>query len=195
MTRFPILALLVSGCGQVPQCYSPVQFNFTRYSVTVTAITAAGLQVDDPRSELDQAQLDSVVGETTACVARVWPTLTTEQRAEAQCYGSASPDAAACLTYTVPPDWRVSECTGEQVFPCSVPFASCAAKGQTPGQCPCSCRAMLQAASPGGAATDALVTAPNLKLLPANLVTALTGCNQPWVGPLAECATARVVSP
>ncbi len=174
----------VSGCNPVEQCYPEAQYpNYTDYPVEVTIATPRGIHLDDPGNQLDPVHVDAVVRRIEECLAplKIVP-LTLAEQAQAECYGTPTLEVRECLVVKVAPDWRVSKCTGEEVFPCSVPFASCAEKGQTPIEgCPCSCRSMIQDN------TVVLVT-PNMRLFPAYLVTLLTGCSRPWIPRLASCS-------
>lgn len=166
------LILALASCGK--PCYETGYGNYTSYPEPDTSIPEA------------QAVIDRVL----ACLEPLKTTwLSPEEAAEAQCYGTPDIRQKSCLRVAIPPDWRVSACSGEQVFPCQVPDASCLQKGQTPtAQCPCMCRAMIQ--------DDTTVwTTPNLKLLPAYLTTLLTGCRNPWTPTLAKCASPSLANP
>jgi hypothetical protein len=138
----------------------------------------------DPR--LDVVRVWRKIDAVSDCVRRVRPMMTPAQEREAQCFSKPTYALRSCLSIQLADDWRYSACTGAQVFPCNVPNASCELKGQTPtADCPCSCRAIIQD-------NTAIVTAPNLELLPGQLTTMLTGCFNPWVYPLNECANPSI---
>jgi hypothetical protein len=174
--------LLIAGCNK--PCYP--YFNATDYTdFPVTAIkTDTGLLVDDPNSELDLDRVNRKITAVAECTKRVQ--LTYDQQVVSQCQAVSTGKVEACLVVKAAPQWRISPCTNEQVFSCDVPFASCAAKGQKLNpDCPCSCRAIIQD-------NGVIITTPNLKIFPAQLTTLLTGCYNPWVGPLAECANPSI---
>jgi hypothetical protein len=178
----PILLLLLTGCA-VP-AYSNDWPNYTNYPVRPTSMTPLGIALDDPKGELDPAKVDAVATAVLQCLQSAdIAHLSQQERTDAQCYFSTELAIKHGLTIKVAPDWYVSACTGEQIFPCSVPNASCEAKQESPTpQCPCSCRAIIQD-------HDVIVTAPNMRVVPAQLVTLMTGCNMPWTPTLAVCST------
>ena len=179
MIKAPKIAALIAlaACND-NDCYPNLNApNYTNY--TVSPSLTQGLLIDDPSHQLDISKLQSKISAVQLCVSRLY--LTEAQQSEGQCYGRSSGKLESCLVVKVAPDWRISPCTGSEVFPCNVPFASCAAKGQTPNSCPCSCRAIIQD-------QGIIVTTPNLELFPGQLTTVLTGCFNPWVFPLNECA-------
>jgi hypothetical protein len=86
----------------------------------------------------------------------------------------------------VPPDWYVSQCSGEQLVPSSVSYRLCENKGlflpeecrsvHAPTDiCPCVCnvRATIQD-------NFWIVTAPNFKLFTTELARLSTGVGAPW---------------
>lgn len=179
--NFVIGLLLLAACGgpMYPSNYP----NYTSYAVTVTGHTPDGVQLDDPKHELDPVRVDRALANVLECLRATLP-LSAAENAEAQPYGQV--DLAIHREFLVvkaAPDWYVSVCTGEQLFPCSVPLVSCTVKGLVPTEeCPCACRAMIQD-------NRTLITAPNMKLLPANAVTLFTGYNYPWTTTLGRCSS------
>jgi hypothetical protein len=163
------------GCYQEPPCYLTGLVNYTNYNVQVTSRTTAGVSIDDPKGELDQRKIDNIIITVLECVrnAKLVPANL--------CYGEPAIEVRSCLVIKVAPDWHTSACTGEQGFG-DAPVASCEAKGQTPTkECPCSFRAITQD-------NGTVITTPNLKLLPAQLTSLFSGCDDPWHGDLAVCA-------
>lgn len=174
MKRVAAVALLTS-CTGVPQCYPETDFpNYTAYPTPGETTPS------------DTATLHRVA-ECLEPLKYKW--LTPEESKAAQCYGSPTLEVRDCAQVAVAPDWYVSEYSGEEIFPCDVPQASCAAKGQTANASfPCSCRAIIQD-------NGVVWVTPNRKLLPAYAVTLLTGCMNPWVVPeLAKCASPDMVT-
>ncbi len=172
MIKQYILFIVLYGCGtRKPECYPEALYgNYTQYK-------------ELPVGGLDSALLDSTTQAVVECLAPLkmqW--LTPQEATDAQCYGYPTLELRSCLQVRLAPDWYVSKCSGEQLFPCSVPYASCAQKGLTPNkECPCACRAMIQD-------DTMIIVTPNLKLYPAYLTTLLTGCNNPWTPSLAKCS-------
>jgi hypothetical protein len=155
------------------------------YPVTVNRHTAGGVAIDDPRQEIDDAAVDAAFNAVEACLASHPRTLTAADTSQFAMWCSthtvpATIDRAA-MTVKVAPDWHVSQCSSEQVFSCDIRAADCEAKGQQPTEaCPCQCRHSVQ---PG----PVLVVTPNLLLLRAAIVEAVTGCQNPWGGSLRSC--------
>jgi hypothetical protein len=84
-----------------------------------------------------------------------------------------------CFMVYVPDDWYVSECSGQQLFPCGIVHANnydiCKVdkKLDTTKQCPCNCRATIQD-------ENVIITTPNMYLLGMSLVRMMTGMNNPY---------------
>ncbi len=169
-----LIGIVLSGCGVTyPDSNRP---NYTSYAFHHTYTTNLGIQVDDPKHELDVGSLDKTIVNVENCLAEIKP-LTDDEKVTYLCYGDNPVYSIKYeLNVQVPDDWYISDCSGKEVFPCTVPDASCEAKGLTPtNSCPCSCRAMIQD-------NTTIITAPNLELFPAQLVQLLTGCAQIWHG-------------
>jgi hypothetical protein len=182
------LALLLA-CDAPRHCYGTTRPNFTAYVVTASALTPAGLALDDPQGLLDPLVVDGTVSRVSDCL-RQFETqpLSPEEARDNVCYGDhfeAGP--RSCVVVKVAPDWRRSPCSGEQVFPCWVGDGPCLAKGEQPSpECPCSCRAVIQN-------QDVVVTTPDLRLFPAALVSLATDCDSPWSGRLKSCSSPNLV--
>lgn len=184
--------LLLASCNNDPDdsCYSATGvWAYTNYPRTMTYRSESlGYKVSDPDSTIDPAKMDITMANTLECVQRVWPTLTVQDRTNGWCRGEPQIEIKSCLMIIVPPDWYTSQCTEEEVFPCEVPVQSCVNKGQDPNSpCPCACRAITQG-------LNSIITAPNMELLPAQLTQIMTGCDQIWGIPLAECGNPTLVA-
>lgn len=161
-------------------CYPSNYPNYTNYSVSFTDKTNLGIKLDDPDHYLDKQKIDELTTETISCLKKIKGTLSSNELYQNDCQGEWDLEIKSCMVVKVP-IWHTSDCTGEEVFSCSVPFASCAEKGFSPDSgCPCSCRAMVQD-------NEVLLTTPNMKLYKAYLITLLTGCGRPWYGKMLDC--------
>lgn len=168
-TKIGALLFLVASCRQ--PCYPEPQLsNFTSYPQPATTPTS------DVMSQLEKVE------NCLAPLKTEW--LSDQENKDAECIGRAGAalELRACLRVSVAPDWYISSCSGEQIFPCTVGEERCLEKGLAPDpNCPCSCRAQIQDM------TTIWVT-PNKKLLSAYAVTLLTGCLSPWTPTLAPCS-------
>jgi len=177
--------LLLAACR--PQCYPESRtFNWTSFEVPADFVRGyKGIMI---AGNLDASRVNKVVRTVEQCLQGVEAKMSQEEKGEARCDGfSPWPlEVRSCLIVAEAPGWHVSSCTGEQLFSCEVGQSPCAAKGFEPNpQCPCSCRGTFQDRQ------TAFVT-PNLRLLPATLVTAMTGCQSPWTEHLGPCSSARI---
>jgi hypothetical protein len=175
----------MQSCALVP-CYDPNYPDMTNGGFKFTGKTPMGIEVDDPNHELDMDRVDAITKDVVACVKNIADHgyISNQEAIDAQCYGVWEPEIKSCLKVRVP-EWSVSKCSGEQLFSCNVPDASCLQKGSVPtAECPCRCRAMIEHGA-------IVLTTPNLKLYPAYLVTMITGCGSPWTPTLAPCANPR----
>ena len=191
MWRLAVLlcVIFLAGCpttGQDTTCYPTHGFsNFTNYTFNPSYVAPQfGVEVDDPKGEIDILQLDGTLANVEQCMQQfVDQPLTAEESKASDCVGQVDTKVHSCLQIKLASDWHLSACTQEQVFSCNVGNQRCNEKGQTPTeQCPCSCRAIVQD-------NRKIILTPNLKLLPANLDTLMTGCLSPWSGRLAKCAS------
>lgn len=166
-------ALALASCS-AQQCYPETEFpNYTAYP-------------QGGETSSSDAEILARVSECLSPLRTKW--LTPAESDEALCYGSPTLEVRSCVHVSVAPDWYVSQYSGEEIFPCDVPGASCAAKGQPlDAGFACSCRAMIQD-------NTTIWVTPNRKLLPAYAVTLLTGCMNPWTVPsLVKCASPEMV--
>jgi len=159
-----------------PPCYFPRLANVTRYEVRPNTVTPAGLRVDMSMyrwSAETLAQIDTWTEELEACLSMSI--------------------ARECLTVKIAPDWYLSPCTGEQLFPCQMPVHVCEQKLHAGAislletspcsldelaecvECPCHCRLTVQSQT-------VLVTVPDIdgKLFKAELARIVLGVNNPW---------------
>jgi hypothetical protein len=149
-----MLAILtLTGCNT---CYRNGYGNITSYEVDPAIITAGGIRVDDPLRELDLEELDRQTDFLEDCLE--------------------IPIERDCLTVKVAPDWYISPCSGQELFPCEMPEQVCLDKELTEEDlevCPCSCRAIIQDET-------TVVVTPNLLLYRGELARMITGENNPW---------------
>lgn len=179
-----LAAFVFVACAHVPHLPS-----VTKYPVQTTRHTPAGIAMDDPRGELADAIVDDAFAAVEACLASKPRTMSVGDTA--MTYGmNCSTDRIpavinrAVLVVKVAPDWHVSACTGEQLFPCTVDESGCLAKPELNGiTCPCQCRHAIQE----HAHVYTLVVTPKANLLRAAIVEAVTGCANPWAGLLQDC--------
>lgn len=157
--RFIIVILLI-GCQTAP-CYQNSYLNVTEYDVRANDITPDGIDVDNSGYEVDLNEIDRIVNEFEECYGIVYK---------------------SCLTIKVAPDWYVSPCSGQQLFPCDIDEALCEQKGLTPNEeCPCNCRAIIQD-------ENTIIITPDLLLLQGELARMVSGINNPWAEEeIVEC--------
>jgi len=160
-----IQMFLLSGCQQ-DYCYKNNYLSITNYPFHSTISTTSGILVDDTYGFLadeDLRRIDTLVEELEEC--------------------SGISIKRECFSILIPPDWYVSECSGQQLFPCRIDPQLCIDKGLTQedlDRCPCACRAIIQ--------DDwIVVTTPNLRLFKAELARMVTGINNPWEAEIGAC--------
>lgn len=158
----------------------------TTYPVAISRRTPAGVAIDDPGGQLDDAAIDRAFATVSACLAKGPRQLTVSETGAftgMNCHRHLVPTGVdrGSLVVKVAPDWIQGN--PEQLFTCSIDDRGCRAKGLKPStpDNPCMCRHAVQW-------RDVLVVTPNLKLLPAAIVEAVTTCENPWAGVLARCA-------
>ena len=151
------LALLVSGCGAVLAFVTQFdpknrhQMNsvyehtrYTDYTVGSTQKTKDGISIDISEQTVDLVRVDSLTRELETCLGR-----SVERRA---------------FVIKIAPDWRMQECAGRQLFPCSLPNFE---PGCADRECPCGCAGILQW-------PNVVVTTPNLASLKHELIHLVT---------------------
>lgn len=145
--------ILLIGC--LTPCYHNDYANITNYEVISDTSTPDGISVDSSGFLIDLNEIDRLVTEFE------------------NCYGTVNRE---CLTVKVAPDWYVSECSGQQLFPCDIDEAICIEqKKVTPTkECPCNCRAMIQD-------ENTIIVTPDLRLLQGELARMVSGFNNPWI--------------
>jgi len=165
-----IIALLcLSSCGQ--RCYDNSYANITDYNVSPNATTPGGIEVDTSDLPANLIEIDRQTEALEACLK-----MTVDRD---------------CLTVLIAPDWYISECSGQQLFPCRINPDICRDKMRRDGMaeeeieetllvCPCACRATIQD-------ENVVVATPNLLLYRAELARMLTGINNPWIPGISEC--------
>lgn len=177
--------LLLASCGAPGgACYGGGYADVTSYPFQETSRTASGIALDDPLGQLDSPEVDRQTAAVEACLRARFPggQLPPDLARRADCLGDRVDLVAhrACLRVQVAPDWRVG-CAGQEVFPCAVDPALCAAKGLRPtAECPCECRSAIQG-------DRTVVVTPDLRLYEGDLLRLQTGCNYVWVPGLEEC--------
>lgn len=184
--------MLLSGCDIIDsiaayQCYNRnIYYHATHFDFKPNKTSPEwGFKVSDSNNEVDPVVLDETTANVAKCVQEEYPKMTIADLSTGYCNNPASLSIKQCLQVIVPP-WHTS-CLGEQVFTCSVPDASCEAKGETPTpECPCSCRSIIQGNS-------TIVTTPNLKIYPQELTELLTGCEWPYGVPIERCVGQEMI--
>jgi len=142
-------------------CYRNGYMNITDYEVSTNLVTEKGIRVDDPLFQLDLAELDRQTDALEAC-------LEISIRRE-------------CLTVKVAPDWYISPCSDQQLFPCDINPQVCEDKGVIlTEECPCNCRAMIQNET-------TIIVTPNLYIYRGELARMITGINNPWAEGFSHC--------
>jgi hypothetical protein len=151
--------ILIIGCRD--PCYYNNYRNITNYNINPQITLKSGIKVDDPENELDLIYLNKLTNELEKC--------------------SNLNIKRECLTIKVPPDWKISTCSGEEIFPCNMPVKVCEDKDLILTEdCPCSCRAIIQH-------ENTIIVTPNLKLYNAELIRMITGENNPWLLDIKHC--------
>lgn len=196
MHKLLILIVLLCGCDTyTANPYSINQYdNVTHYTVNITAHTAQGIGLD---GALDAADVDRRTDEVEACLFNLYPDGRLSD-AVVQAGSCISPQfdphiLRQWISVKVAPDWYnscydesrhyVGRGNGEQVFPGIVDNALCLAKGiPVTDECPCAYRAIIQD-------NATIITAPNKHLYKSELIRLVTGCNNIWTTPLAQCYT------
>ena len=217
MKKLLIVLSLVCGCTVIDKgilhstqvCYgNPNLSNYTSYTAVPNRTTPVlGIQVDDPRGEIDLAQVDQTVINVVKCLQLIADTPMNQQELqENYCTQPADISLKSCLKLRVA-DWHTSTCDqktitpNSQIFPCTVPVTSCEEKGESPTpQCPCECRGVPQDENwnVSGVSTQSgnlIVLTPNLELLPQVLTMYMTGCARPFSTRVAACTNPTMIAP
>lgn len=157
--------LLILFCGLLLTCQEPCYYNsylsITEYEEDIDLQTAKGIQVTSNNQEIDLIEIDRQVDALENC-------LNQSIRRE-------------CFRILVAPDWYISKCSGQELFPCRMPIKVCEDKDIIiTEECPCNCRAIIQD-------ENIIIVTPNLYLLRAELARMVTGINNPWIPPIGSC--------
>jgi hypothetical protein len=178
-----LIYFLANSCG--PKCYpdNGGRPNYSDYKVVHTYVTPIGLNVDDPKHELDVDLLDRTTLNVLACLQQFKDSpLTNQEKSDGFCLNKPDIELKSCLTIKVAPDWRYSPTSNEQLTGICAPDASCVAKGLHPtGACSCQFRAVIQD-------NCTIITTPNLKIYPAQLTQLLMSCDNGWTGRMTQCS-------
>lgn len=167
MKKLILLCLVLLTTCVTPPCYHNNYLNITDYQVHVDSITPHGIKVDSSGEEVDLREIDRQVDALEECLE------TSIQR--------------TCLRIKVAPDWYISECSGQQLFPCDINDQVCLDKGLTEEDleiCPCNCRATIQD-------ENTIIVTPDLRLLRGELARMITGINNPWIPEISPCLMDR----
>ena len=188
------LAALAS-CGSSDECSSFLYGSQFDYNIQPEFTTPGGIKVDPTGQDISAELVDRLVNEVEQCLAEQFPggKIPAEVRIAAQCQAeSFDLPVHRCFTVKIPDDWELACAnSAEQVLPRShtiyvPPDELCLAKGIIPTpECPCRWRAGLQD-------DDIIVTTPNFRVFKDPLIRMITGCNNPWVEPLATCAHSSI---
>lgn len=167
-----LLFFFIVSCQTYEPCYPELGYrNWTSYPA--------------PDGGMDPVAA-KVLKDVETCLAPLkdnW--ISRDEQIRAECWGRQTLQLRSCLQVSVPPDWYVSQCSGEQVFPCDIGPERCLQKGLVPdGGCPCRCRAQIQDGT-------VIWTTPNYRLLAATAVTVMTDCLSPWTEHLSPCSSIR----
>ncbi len=131
------IVLLFIGCSNKPT-YDCLCANITNYEVNPSTTTPNGINVDT--SGFEELDLEFLDRETIKLE---------------QCLGISIDRPSVVVK--IAPDWRISPCTGAELFPCTIEPTVCFGNQPPPDpECPCAC---------GGA-----VQPPNIIVLTPNLV-------------------------
>jgi hypothetical protein len=158
--------LLICSCSEYQQLgYDNNYLNVTQYEIYKPNLyTAGGIPIYS-NSEIDLELIDIIIEDIEDCL-------------------NIPLNRELFMVY-IPDDWYISSCSEEQLFPCTIVEANkpylngrniCeVTKGlKVTEECPCHCRATIQD-------ENIIVTAPNLKIFPQELVRMITGENNPYI--------------
>lgn len=185
-----LVVICACGCGD-NDCYVNHYRNITNYDVIPETLTPNDVLVDTSGFDVDLAEIDRQIDEMEVCVQNAlfdgidMPTAQAQGCRDSNLnYRTDFTDISVrreCLTVKIAPDWYVSACSGQEVFPCDIPPQVCIDKGlEITDECPCRCRSAIQD-------ENVVVTTPNLYLFRGELARMITGCNNPWFGAVSRC--------
>lgn len=182
------------GCSDHPDHYNAHLATVTHYLAHPTRTTPEGVRVTDPKNELDLEALDRAIDAAELCLVVV-PEPTDDEWTAMECLSTPIARAVnrAAFDVLVAPDWYQSTCTGQEMFPCAIADSACDAKPQLNDlPCRCACRAAVQqnrtiVVVPNAAPLDGALM-PERDVFRGELLRLVTGCSNPWRGPLGACA-------
>lgn len=165
--RSAALLLALCSCGTPhDECHPAPDPYDTSYAPRPDVSTPLGVRVDRNGQSVDLNRVDAAVAQVGACLGR--------------------PLRAECLRVYVPTAWKLScmEANGGRFMLLSdhpAEQSACEAKGFAPDPaCPCLWRVLTQ----GGM----VIAPPDLRMLPAGIVSIATGVADPWASDIAACA-------
>lgn len=144
------LLIILAACSNKPtyDCFCP---NITHYKVRPNTTTPKGINVDTSEMEIELAILDQ------------------ETSALEQCLGITIDRPSVVVK--IAPDWRISPCTGAELFPCSLEPSVCfGSQPQPDPECPCACGGAVQP-------PNVIVLTPNLAAYRHELIHLVTRAN------------------
>jgi hypothetical protein len=150
-----VLTLFLFNCPD-ENCYPNNYPNITSYEINITNTTNTGINIDDPLEEIDIEELERQTSALEECLG-----VTIDRN---------------CLLVKVAPDWYISPCSGNQLFPCNINIQECLDKGLTLEdleECPCNCRARIQD-------NNIIIVTPDLLIYRGELARMVLGVNNPW---------------
>lgn len=165
---FVLICFLFCGCDY--EGYWNGYMNITDYDINLDAVTPRGIYVDTSGFEIDLEEIDRQVDFLENCLQ--------ENSIISQIHRE-------WFVVKIAPDWFVSECSGQQIFPCEMPDSVCENKDlEITEECPCMCRSAIQD-------ENTVVTTPNFYLFRGELARMATGYNNPWFYPVSGCLLDR----
>jgi hypothetical protein len=124
-------------------------------------LSPQGIRVDSSGEQIDLTELDRQTNMLEDCLG--------------------IPVNTDCITVKVAPDWYISPCSGQQLFPCNVDDQLCLDKGvELTEECQCNCRAIIQD-------ENTIIVTPDLYLYRTELARMITGINNPWIEGVSHC--------
>jgi hypothetical protein len=185
------------------------------YALDFTQTTPKGIKVDSTNQNVNLALIDKQVDEVEACLGRVFgnPPIIPEsligdftlpltfdifslpkRSPTTKNYGKCIhntfelPIPRQCIFVKIPDDWDFSCLRDNSQEVLNVPAENwvCEMKGLTPTKgCPCKYRVAI-------AQNNVIVVTPSMYMLKDALIRIITGCTNPWVSPLSQCASPSV---
>lgn len=172
------------GCDFEAPCYPGREgYDVTSQDTTPNYYTPSGYGLHDPVGAFvtEGRAFDTAITEVQSCLSSIGNDVSVLP-SDALCPGVGGPwRVQSCTRIVLSDNWYISPCSGQELFPCAVDPVACVTKGLSPStECPCACREAIQNGT-------SVIVPPNHALLKAGLVRLVTGCENPWVEPLARC--------